>query len=81
MTTHKQAFSSRPTANNAAAQARSAERRQCPECGRKSAIVTEREHTGDELLIHRACRWCDFVETKRINLTGAANPGERRTDG
>ena len=46
------------TANTVTAMKRSAERRQCPKCERKSAIV--RFDTGE-----RACRWCDFYEAPK----------------
>jgi endogenous inhibitor of DNA gyrase (YacG/DUF329 family) len=40
-----------------AAMKRSAEARQCPECGRKSAL----SHYSDETHFGSVCRWCDFA--------------------
>jgi len=37
-----------------AAMKRSAERRKCPECGRKSAL----SHYSDETCFGSVCRWC-----------------------
>ena len=47
---------------------RSAERRRCPKCGRKSALVDFREDLGDALILGSGCRWCDYrtsFEVKR----------------
>lgn len=68
MTTKKKAFSRRNSGNVAAGQRHSALLRQCPNCRRKGAIVTERENTGLDLIISRACRWCDFTEGTVIPL-------------
>lgn len=45
------------TANTVTSMARSADRRQCPECGRKSALVSDRQDWGDRIVIVTACRW------------------------
>lgn len=58
MTTHKQATSQRNSGNVAAAQRLQAERRQCPECGRKSALIAPARLPVD---VTSACRWCDYV--------------------
>ena len=55
MTTKRQALSGRNPGNVAAAQVRSAAKRQCPACGRKSAL---RWHS-DEEMFGWACRWQD----------------------
>jgi ribosomal protein L37AE/L43A len=39
------------------AMARSAKRRTCPECGRKSAI----KRWSDEIGTYAECRWCDYT--------------------
>lgn len=48
------------TANTVAAQQRSAQRRQCPKCGRKSALV----RFSDDEAFGRYCRWddCDYED-------------------
>lgn len=43
------------TANSVKAAARSAESRQCPKCGRKSAL----RFYSDDLMFGTACRWDD----------------------
>lgn len=43
------------TTNTVKAMERSAKSRQCPKCGRKSALVTY----SDDLMFGRACRWED----------------------
>lgn len=50
MATYNDGNVRKATANTVTAMRRSAERRQCPECGRKSAMV----RTDDG----RFCRWC-----------------------
>lgn len=46
----------RATDNSRTAARRSALARQCPQCGRKSALV----RFSDETAYGRACRWCSF---------------------
>lgn len=58
--TKKRALSTRPTANNQAAQSRSAERRRCPTCQRKAALIEDRQDWGDRLVMVRHCRWCHY---------------------
>lgn len=43
------------TTNTVKAMTRSASKRQCPKCGRKSALVSY----ADDLMFGRACRWDD----------------------
>lgn len=43
------------TANSVKAAQRSAESRQCPKCGRKSAL----RYHADDLMYGAACRWAD----------------------
>lgn len=43
------------TANTVKAMERSADRRRCPKCGRKSAL----RHYSDDLMFGSACRWED----------------------
>lgn len=45
----------RATANSVAAAERSAANRQCPKCGRKSAL----KFHSDEVMYGNACRWDD----------------------
>lgn len=45
----------RATANTVTSMRRSAESRQCPECGRKSALA----HYSDEFCYGTYCRWDD----------------------
>lgn len=53
--TSKIAQSQRNSGNIAAAQKLSAESRQCPSCGRKSALSYYR----DEMFLGTYCRWAD----------------------
>lgn len=46
---------SKATANTVAAMERSAASRQCPKCGRKSAL----KHYSDDVMFGSACRWPD----------------------
>lgn len=59
MTTKRKPFSSRNTTNNRRAQKRSAERRRCPKCQRKAALLRNTDVPG-MTLYH--CRWpdCDY---------------------
>lgn len=46
------------TANTVKAMQRSAETRQCPACGRKSAL----RRFSDDLMYGVSCRWCDYED-------------------
>lgn len=59
MATFQDGGRKRATANTVSAMRRRAERRQCPECGRKSAIISERDDWGDRLVLISVCRWKD----------------------
>jgi len=45
------------TANTVTAMKNSATKRQCPKCGRKSALA----FYSDEFSCGSACRWCDYT--------------------
>jgi transposase len=66
--TKKRAFSTRPTANNSAAQALSAERRQCPSCNRKSALISDRQDWGDRIVAITHCRWCGWEKVVDLRV-------------
>lgn len=53
--TQRQVHSKRNAGNTAAAQSRSAAKRQCPACGRKSALAWH----SDPEMFGWACRWQD----------------------
>lgn len=55
MATFQSGSVSRATANTVKAMARSASSRQCPKCGRKSALTFH----ADDLMFGNACRWQD----------------------
>ncbi len=42
---------------------RSAERRKCPQCGRKSAIV--RLSIAEDALVSAYCRWCNYARLRK----------------
>lgn len=46
----------RATGPSIAAAKRSAQDRQCPKCGRKSAL----KRFADDLMFGSVCRWCDY---------------------
>jgi ribosomal protein L37AE/L43A len=62
MTTPKRAFSQRNSGNVAASQVRSAERRQCPECGRKGALL--RRNLAVDVVV--ACRYCTYTVLRDV---------------
>lgn len=57
MTTRRRPFSSRNTTNNVRAQKASAERRRCPKCNRKSALVKVQRLDWFTPSLLR-CQWC-----------------------
>lgn len=61
MTTKKVALSPRNSGNVSASQRSSSERRQCPQCDRKSALIAHKNLPSDVL---SACRFCDYVRMK-----------------
>lgn len=54
MATYTSGGRKRATANTVTAMERSAKTRQCPDCGRKSALV----RYSDEIMYGTACRYC-----------------------
>lgn len=58
MATYQDGGVRRATANTVTAMRRSAERRRCPKCGRKSALTFH----SDEVMRGTYCRWgdCDY---------------------
>jgi hypothetical protein len=51
------------TANQRAAKVRSAERRRCPSCQRKSAMVK----TPESPEVRAYCRWCGHEKKRRVD--------------
>jgi hypothetical protein len=61
------------TQNQRYAKVASAERRKCPECGRKSAMVK----TPDIENVYAYCRWCGFERRRKDDAhhsEGASRP-------
>lgn len=76
MTTRQKPYSRRPTANNRAAQRASAERRRCPKCRRKAALVTVRDFSIGIRIT--SCRWsdCDYEASRALPVIDAGSGGE-----
>ncbi len=63
---------------NRRAASRSAERKRCPNCGRKNAVQTSHERMTDEsgkdvLVVLKVCRWieddkCDYREAQSLPI-------------
>lgn len=69
MATYQDGNKRTATANTVASMRRQAERRKCPSCGRKSAIVSWAEDWGNGPVFLRVCRWkeqglCDYEQVR-----------------
>jgi ribosomal protein S27AE len=77
MATYRDGNVHRATPNTVTAMKRSAERRQCPKCGRKSALV----RFSDEWAFGSCCRWSDCnYENVTQREWGAGSPTKENND-
>lgn len=72
MATYRSGNVQRATPNTIKSMKRSAAKRCCPKCGRKSAVRSELQGWGDQIVIVRWCRWkfeapplCSYEEVCR----------------